>query len=170
MKKFSQGFGKTVIISLFGLLLTSCSGDDNIENRGYITKFSDFSTIKPGISTKSDVLQALGSPSTTSMFGNETWFYIGKEQTRETFFEPELKSYDAYEIAFNNAGIVSSINKKDKNNLKEFDVAKDYTKTSGNEITVWQQLFGNLGKFNPAGQATGPKTGVTPGSQRPRSY
>ena len=155
---------------LLGLMITSCNGADNIENRGYVTKFSDFSKIKAGESTKSDVIQALGSPSTTSLYGNETWFYIGKEQTKETFFAPEVKSYDAYQITFNKAGVVTAIDKKDKNSLKEFDIAKDYTKTSGNEITFWQQLFGNLGKFNPAGQATGPKTGVTPGGQKPRNY
>ena len=129
--------------------LTSCSNDE-IENRGYVTRFSDFSKIQAGSTTKQQVLEILGSPTTSSVFGEETWFYLGKEETKETFFMPKTKSYDGYEIKFNKQGVVSSINKKDKTALKQFDTEKDFTKTSGNEITVWQQLFGNLGKFNPA--------------------
>jgi len=129
--------------------ITSCSKTE-IKNRGYVTKFSDFSQIKVGSSTKNDVIQSLGSPTTTSIYGDETWFYLGKEESKETFFRPETKSYDAYEITFDKAGVVSALNKKDKTALKEMEAEEDYTKTSGNEITVWQQLFGNLGKFNPA--------------------
>ena len=160
MKIFTQNFLKSIYIALFGALVASCSlNSDEVENRGYMTKFSDFSKIKAGSSTKSDVIQALGSPSTTSMFGEETWFYVGKEQTKETFFEPEIKTYDGYEITFNKSGVVSSVNKKDKSALKEFEVAQDSTQTSGQELTVWQQLLGNLGKFAPGQKNGGPKTG-----------
>jgi outer membrane protein assembly factor BamE (lipoprotein component of BamABCDE complex) len=168
MKKLSNIFN-FLLLSVVLLTVSSCSND--LENKGYVTKFSDFSKIKAGTSTKQDVISTLGSPTTTSLFGKETWFYLGKEQTKETFYEPETKNYDGYEIAFDESGIVSKISRKGKEDLKEFEIAEDYTKTTGNEITVLQQLFGNLGKFNPAGRAgSGVQTGVTPGSRNPRGY
>lgn len=167
MKK-TQNIFKFIAISAV-LAVSSCSND--IENKGYVTKFSDFSKVKEGVSTKQEVMDALGSPTTTSLFGKETWFYLGKEQTKETFYEPETKNYSGYEIVFDDSGTVSKVVKKGKEDLKEFEIAEDYTKTTGNEITVLQQLFGNLGKFNPAGRANrGVETGVTPGSRNPRGY
>lgn len=165
MKKLGMKFSKLALAAVLPVIMASCSND--VENRGYVTKFSDFSKIKPGVSTKADIIQELGSPTTTSIFGEETWYYIGKEETKESFFRPETKSYDGYEITFN-GDVVKNIVKKDQTALRDMDISDDYTKTTGNEITVWQQLFGNLGKFNPAGGQGGVKTGVTPGGNKPR--
>ena len=168
MKKLSNIFN-FIALATVSMVISSCSND--IENKGYVTKFSDFSKIQAGASTKQDVIATLGSPTTTSLFGKETWFYLGKEQTKESFYHPETKTYDGYEIVFDDSDVVSKVVKKGKEDLKEFDVAKDYTKTTGNEITVLQQLFGNLGKFNPASRGSrGVETGVTPGSRNPRGY
>jgi hypothetical protein len=48
-----------------------------------------------------------------------------------------------YEITFK-GNVVSSINRKEEKDLREIEVSEDSTHTTGNEITVWQQLFGNL--------------------------
>ena len=137
------------------LFLISCTSD--VENRGYVVKFSDFSAIKPGNSNKNQVLEVLGSPTTKSVYGQEKWIYMGAEETKETFFEPEVQNFKAYEITFNESGIVDSIDKKTKDNMREFAVSEDKTETSGNEITFIQQLLGNLGKFNP-GRNSGPRS------------
>jgi len=167
MKKILLTLAKSSVFSIClvvsGLMLASCS--EEVENRGYVTKFSDFSKVKPGVSTKTDVIQALGSPTATSIFGQETWFYLGKEETKETFFTPEVKNYEGYSIVFNEKGIVTSIDKKDKNSLRDFQASGDSTPTAGNKVTVMQQLLGNLGKFNPAaknGHSHGGGTGPTP--------
>ncbi len=166
MKNLGRNLLTLAFTGILPVIMASCTND--IENRGYVSKFSDFSKIKAGVSTKYDVIQELGSPTTTSLYGDETWYYIGKEQTKETFFRPETKSYDGYAITFS-GDVVKSINKKDQTALKDVDVSDDFTKTSGNAVTVWQQLFGNLGKFDPASKQ-GVQTGVTPGGQGKRRY
>lgn len=141
---------RTVRLALFlflSVFLVSCA--EEIENRGYVTKFSDFSKLNTGKSTKMDVIEALGSPTTTSDIGGENWIYLGVEETKETFFDPEIKSYDAYILSFNKNGVLNEVKKKDKSSLKEMAVAKEYTETGGNEVGFFQQLLGNLGKFNP---------------------
>ncbi len=150
---------KNLLIPLVLIAISACSKD--IENRGYVVKFSDFSKIKPGVTTKEQVLKDYGTPTTTSIFGQETWYYIGKEQTKETFFDPKVKTYDGYAISFNDKGIVSDVKVKGKSDLKKVDVEDDHTETAGNHITIWQQLFGNLGKFNPTGRQN---RGVSPGA------
>ncbi len=162
MKGFTRFCCFALVSGLLAMSATGCSND--VENRGYISKFSDFSKVKPGVSTKQDVVRDLGSPTTTSMFGTETWYYIGKEETKETFFEPELKSYTAYEITFN-GNVVKNITLKDQTAMNDVEVSEDFTRTSGNEVTFMQQLLGNLGKFSPTGrQNRGPSSIQQPGS------
>lgn len=147
-----KNYTKTKILSVLAIasimILTSCS--DEVENRGYVTKFSDFSQLKVGKTTQPQAAKLLGSPTTISTIDGEKWIYLGIEETKETFYEPEIKTYDAYILSFNSSGILSGLSKKDKNNLNELEIDEDYTKTGGNEVTFMQQLLGNLGKFNPA--------------------
>jgi outer membrane protein assembly factor BamE (lipoprotein component of BamABCDE complex) len=140
-------------IAMLMMTLASCSPD--VENRGYVTKFSDFSKIKVGKTTKGEALQVLGSPTTKSLYGDDKWIYLGSEVSKETFFEPEVKSYKAYEITFNDKGIVKDMKTKTKSDMREFAISGDRTATSGNEVTLLQQLLGNLGKFNPGRRGPG---------------
>jgi outer membrane protein assembly factor BamE (lipoprotein component of BamABCDE complex) len=156
---------KTPQIALLLLLTTlvfgcnTSSKDENYENRGYVTKFSDFSAIKEGKSDKQEVLQTLGTPTTTSLFGEEQWIYAGGEVTKETFFEPKVKSYQSFTITFDESGIVKKVATGQKANLRKFNISKDETTTSGNSVTLFQQLLGNVGKFNPQNKM-GPGGGV----------
>jgi outer membrane protein assembly factor BamE (lipoprotein component of BamABCDE complex) len=54
-------------------------------------------------------------------------------------------------IVFNNKGVVTRVDEYTKEAAKDVAVSTDKTPTEGNSITIWQQLLGNLGKFNTAG-------------------
>ncbi len=149
---------KYIIISV--LALASCEND--VETRGYVTKFSDFKQIVAGKSTKDEVQSLLGSPTTKSVYGKEQWIYAGIEETKETFYEPEVKNYEAYIVTFDDSGTVERLERKGSNSLQNVDVSEDKTLTGGSELTVMQQLLGNLGKFNPIGNK-GPRGGALPG-------
>ncbi len=143
-----------LLIALIFLGVSACS--DDVDNRGYITKFSDFSKLEAGVSSKDEVQALLGSPTTTSLYGKEQWIYLGSEVTKETFFEPEVKNYEAFIITFNSDDIVEKIDKRDKNSLKEIEISEDKTATGGSKVTIIQQLLGNLGKFDATG--SGPRS------------
>ncbi len=148
-----------IFLTIFSaLLLFSC--DSDLENRGYVTKFSDFKRVRDGETTKDEVQAMLGSPTTKSVYGKEQWIYAGIEETQETFFEPEVKNFQAYIITFNDEGIVSRVESKGKDSLREFEVSDDKTLTGGSEMTVMQQLLGNLGKFNPMGNRGAGSRGI----------
>lgn len=150
---------KTIIIA--ALVLSSCEKD--VENRGYVTKFSDFKQIVTGQTTKDDIQSLLGSPTTKSVYGKEQWIYAGIEETKETFYEPKIKNYEAYIVTFDDTGIVEKVEKKGKESLANIKVSNDKTQTGGSELTVMQQLLGNLGKFNPMGNKGVRGGGAMPG-------
>lgn len=126
----------------------------NPVNTGYITEFEDFSTIQAGQTTQEEVLSQFGSPSITSDYGDPTWYYVGTRSKRIAFLDPEVDKHSAYSITFNEDGTVKEVSQATENDRRNIAISDDKTYTEGNEVTIVEQLVGNLGKFNPAG-ATG---------------
>lgn len=136
--------------SLFCLILAcaalaACSPTQ--ATRGNIVEDFRMAEIVPGVSTRTSVLQSMGSPTTQAPFDENIWYYIGQKTEKTGIFDPKVVDKKIVVVAFNNEGIVQTINTV---NADEIDVPKvrRKTPTSGNEITVMQQLLGNVGRFN----------------------
>lgn len=127
--------------------ITACV--KNPVNTGYITEFEDFSAIEPGVTTQQDVVEEYGSPSATSDFGEPTWYYVGTRSERIAFLAPEVRQHKAYRITFNEDGTVRQVEEATEANRRDIAIVNDETRTEGNEMTVLEQLIGNLGRFNP---------------------
>lgn len=106
--------------------------------------------IKPGIANINTVRNVMGSPSATSSFGDPTWYYISSKTKSVAFLQPEVIEQNVIAIAFDEKGTVKNVQKYDKNDMRRFELRKDYTEAEGNDLTVLQQLLGNVGRFNPA--------------------
>ena len=128
--------------------LTACVAQK--EDRGYTKSQADFGRIIPGTSTSKDVLELLGSPSSFSSYGDETWYYISARKETVAFLAPEIVDQGAVAIVFNSNGVVMRVDEYTKDAAKNVAISTDKTPTEGNRITIWQQLLGNLGKFNTA--------------------
>src|ERR1700741_1871290 len=73
-----------------------------------ITSYSGFQAIesnpkdvKVGVDTKSTVRGKLGSPSATSTFDPNVWFYMNQVKDRVAFRRPKIVSRNVTAIAFN---------------------------------------------------------------------
>lgn len=159
MNKINLYFSNTLVIILAVFLVSACSKDT--ENWGYVSKFSKIEEVVPNQSTREDVIEKLGSPTSKSVYGKEKWFYIGSEVTKESFFKPEVLNHEVYTVVFTPAGVVESITKRGKDSMDNIEVSKEETTTEGNDITVTQQFLGNLGKFNKEGLVGGRKNNPT---------
>jgi len=153
---------KIGFILLFSAILGTLGAcSPTVSSRGNMVKDYQLVTLQPGISTKSDVLRALGSPTTQDAFDDNNWFYIGQVKEKTGIFDPKISSERILQVTFNSEGIVQNI--KDVGGQREnIPYERDKTPTSGNEVTVMQQLLGNLGRFNGAGGKSGGALG-TPG-------
>lgn len=119
-----------------------------IHELGYVSDPAALAKIKPGVQTKLEVAQLMGTPSTTAVFGDETWLYITQRQEAYAFFKPEITEQDVIAIAFNKQGIVDSIhNYTLKNGINVQPVSKT-TPTYGKQYGLLEQLIGNIGRFN----------------------
>ena len=114
---------------------------------GNVPESDRIAEIVPGTHGRRDVELMLGSPSSVSLFGGETWHYIGGRQETLAFLEPEVVKRSVVKIRFDEAGTVESVDVFGKERGREIEVVERETPTRGNEITILEQFIGNIGRF-----------------------
>lgn len=148
MKKFTR----TVIFCLCATSLNACT--PVVAKRGNMLEQFQLEQIKPGTSTRSDVLRVLGSPTTQSTFNPDIWYYIGQVTEKRGILDQEIVNERIFSVTFNTDGVLQAV--EDVTSQREnipYDRSK--TPTHGNDFTFMQQLLGNLGRFNaPSSGAT----------------
>lgn len=140
-----------------GLLLGGCQS--KILQHGNVPDTDQVVQIQPGEDDKNRVEQLLGSPSTTGTFGDEVWYYVSKRTSQTAFFEPDVIDQGVLAISFDNQGIVQDLKVYDQTDGRLVAMVDRITPTHGNELTIIQQMLGNLGRFSP--EENGPNTGPT---------
>jgi outer membrane protein assembly factor BamE (lipoprotein component of BamABCDE complex) len=134
-----------ILAALLPVALAACAQSINV--RGNLPEAEDLSKINPGVHSREDVASLLGSPSTISTFQDNKWYYIGQKTTQFAFFAPEVLERKIVEISFDPAGMVAGSKIYTLEDGQEIDPVDRVTPTEGRELTILQQLLGNIGKF-----------------------
>ena len=119
-----------------------------------ITTYSGFQAIeanpkdvKVGVDTKSSVRGRLGSPSATSTFDPNVWFYIDQIKQTVALQKPITTRRDVTAISFNkDSEMVLSVNQYSLKDGKLIAFNGRETPTRGRELTVLEQLLGTVGR------------------------
>ena len=134
------------MLAVCALALGACA--EKIDVRGHMPDDEDLARISPGVQTKNDVAQLLGTPSTVSAFRDSKWYYIGQKSTEFAFFAPEVLERRVVVVSFDDKGVVTDTKVLSLADSQEVDPVARETPTEGRELTFLQQMFGNLGRFN----------------------
>src|SRR3546814_5404304 len=118
-----------------------------IDTRGNLPDPDIVSELQPGLHDRDQVAQILGSPSTVGTFDDSTWYYISKRTETVAFFEPETVDQQVLAVHFDDTGVLSEVKVFGYEDGQEIEPVERVTPTSGREITILQQLFGNIGRF-----------------------
>ncbi|WP_300578820.1 outer membrane protein assembly factor BamE [Phenylobacterium sp.] len=129
-----------------GLLTTSACAP--------MTTYSGFQAIdaspkdvKVGEDTKSTVRGSLGSPSATSTFEDDVWFYIAQVKERVAFRRAQVVNREVVSITFNpETEVVEKVDHYTLEDGKVIAYNDRETPTRGRELTVLEQLLGNVGR------------------------
>lgn len=132
--------------------MAGCS--PKVDNRGYVKDATIKEQIQAGRETKEEVRQLLGSPSATSNYGQEAWYYVSTRKETVAFLAPEIVEQDVVRITFDANGVVSNIESYSKADGQDVDVSKRETPTEGHELGFIEQLLGNIGRFNKSEDKT----------------
>ena len=102
--------------------------------------------VKVGVDTRSTVRGKLGSPSATSTFDPNVWFYMNQVKQRVAFRRPTIVQRNVTAISFNkDTEVVQSVNNYTLKDGKVIAYNSRETPTRGREITVLEQMLGAVG-------------------------
>jgi outer membrane protein assembly factor BamE (lipoprotein component of BamABCDE complex) len=108
--------------------------------------------LQPGVQKKDDVAQILGSPSSTGVFGDETWYYIADVEERYSVFDRETIERQVVTLRFDQEGVLREMDLHGLDRGREVDLVERETPSYGESPDFLQQVIGNLGRFNKGAQ------------------
>lgn len=139
--------------------ITSYSGFQAID--------SDPKDVKVGEDTKSTVRAKLGSPSVTSTFDPNVWFYMNQIKQRVAFRKPVITARNVTAITFSkDSEAVETVNTYTLKDGKVIAFNGRETPTRGREMTVLEQLLGSVGRGGLLPQDDEGVPGSRPGDRR----
>jgi outer membrane protein assembly factor BamE (lipoprotein component of BamABCDE complex) len=147
---------------LVALAAAGCA--EKVSTRGSLPAADVVDNLKVGVQTKDQVVQLLGSPSNVGTFDDNTWYYIGAKVEQTAFFKPSTLEQQVLQIKFDDLGVVKDVKKLGLDDAQQVALNSNETPTAGKELGFFEQLFGNVGRFNGGG-----KNGIGGGLRTPGS-
>ena len=105
------------------------------------------SEIVAGTDTRSTVLARLGSPSAVSTFENDIWYYISQTTEKYTYNRAQVSNREVTVIRFAEDGDqVVEVQTLGLEDGQDIGMNSRETPTRGRELTILEQLLGNVGR------------------------
>ncbi|MGF1628251.1 MAG: outer membrane protein assembly factor BamE [Kiloniellaceae bacterium] len=140
------GLGVCLMLACATIGLSACGNE--VQLRGNTPDPEDIAEIRPGVHSRQDIVDLLGSPSTVSTFEERKWYYIGQKTQEVAFMKPEVLDRNVLVITFDETGVVEATQSYGIADAQEVAPVGRETPTEGRDLTFLQQLFGNIGRFS----------------------
>ena len=136
------------ILLVLTLVIFTAACTPTRDFHGYLADETVPAEVEPGIDTRSSVLVRLGSPSTKGAFDNNTWIYITSLQERLAYYKPKVTARTVVAIRFSGEDVVDEVLAYNLDDGHVIRYASRETATRGRELGLWEQIFGNIGRYN----------------------
>jgi outer membrane protein assembly factor BamE (lipoprotein component of BamABCDE complex) len=154
-----------VLVALAAAGLAGCAA--TVDQRGNLPDKEKLAQIQPGATTRDEVVKILGTPSSTGVFDDKSWYYISRKTKQVSFLKPDVLDQQVYVINFDGRGVVANIDHKGLQDGRYIEPAPGATPAPGRELTFLEQVLGNVGRFNRGGGKGGDDGGTTTQGPRP---
>ena len=141
---------QTWILAFFLMttMVITAGCEPRISTHGFVPRNDLIEQLQPGEQSKIDVVRILGSPTMLATFDENTWYYVTQTTENKSFFKPRLVDQEILALTFSETGLLQSVGKTGFADAKQIIPEPDKTPTVGKNLTIIQQLFGNLGRFS----------------------
>ena len=132
-----------IAIAMSGMaLLGGCAGIHN--HRGEVLDPQLISSIQPGTDNKASVQKLLGTPSFTSEFTPNDWYYVSRDTLDIAFRNPRVQKQTVFHVKFDQAGNVASVERTGKELVDNIKPVKQQTATGGRKRSFFEDVFGGI--------------------------
>lgn len=133
---------KFKITLYFFLLLFLYNCQPRITNHGNFFNKENINYIKNSKLNKAEILEIFGTPSTTSTFSNNTWYYMSQVQSEKAYFKVENISSNILKITFDKNKFVKKYSVLTEKDSYDITISKEKTVSSfQNDNTLIKELF-----------------------------
>lgn len=137
---------RAALIALAACGMTTAACSPSIDRRGFIPDETNQVALQQGVDTKSTVLTRYGSPSTIATFDDRAWYYISYTKERRTYHKPITTQRSVIEVKFDDKDVVSGVRTYNLADGRRVQYSDRKTPTRGRELSVIEQIFGNVGR------------------------
>lgn len=148
-------------IAAFALLLGAAACTPRIDTQGHYPDPDALARIQPGLQSKEEVSALLGTPTTVGTLDPNRWYYVTRITENISFYDPKLMEEKVVVIRFDDNGRVASLDAYDVDKESEIELVGRETPTQGKDLSFFEQVFGNLGRYTraPGSQGGGGPSG-----------
>jgi outer membrane protein assembly factor BamE (lipoprotein component of BamABCDE complex) len=137
------------LVCAFALGLSACA--QSTSTHGYTPTEGDLAEIEVGQDTRETVEAIIGRPSATGVLNEQGWFYVKSEFREFGYREPDEIAREVVAVLFEENGIVANVERFGIEDGQVVTLSRRVTDDNTTGVSFLQQLFGNIGNFNPAG-------------------
>ncbi len=152
---------KTSIRILLGatLILTATSGCQRLrDHQGYVAEPEIIQSVSAGVDNKESVEKTLGRPTFTSQWNDNIWYYVARNTEQLAFLAPKPTSQEVLMVTFDTAGNVTEVNRDQTlDQVASFDPSGDKTPVFGRDTSLFEDIFGNIGRVSSIPQGGPPQ-------------
>lgn len=141
------GSARRVLAALVpAVLLAGCVAQVN--SHGEHVDPDRLQAVRPGVQNRDDVARVLGSPASTSAFGDKSWYYISDTIKTYSIFDSDVTERQVVTVRFDQQGIVKEVDMFGLERGREVELVDRETPSFGELGSLLDQFMGNIGRFN----------------------
>lgn len=133
--------------------------------RGNAVSSRAIKQLTPGVSTEADATALLGSPTLKETFNRHDWLYVSQVTKRRIAQTQGVLRQKVVMLRFNKAGVLQSVHDVGKKQAINVAMAGGHTPAPGGKASLFQELVGGVGHYNPTGLGAGGAGGFGTGGQ-----
>lgn len=140
-----------------GLTLALTSGCQRLrDHQGYVGEPDIIGSIAAGVDNKESVEKTLGRPTFTSQWNDDIWYYVARNTEQLAFLKPDPTSQEILMVSFDTGGNVSAVDRDQTlEQIASFDPSGDKTPVFGRDTSLFEDIFGNIGRVSSIPQGAG---------------
>ena len=140
--------GKLGLALAFVLGLVACG--DTVRSHGFVPTDDQLEAVVVGRDTRTTVDTILGNPGSTGVMADDGWFYVRSTFEDGTYRALREVDREVVAVSFDEAGVVTNIERFGLEDGNVVLLSRRVTDDNTAGVGFLRQLFGNLGRIDPA--------------------